>query len=91
MERPRLHISGQLGYAASPEANKYFDQRVKPTIYYANKEQEILSKSLVAENLLVAFRKVLQNKERIEEAREEAKRKALEQKNSDTQSSVANS
>ena len=77
--------------AASPEANKYFDQRVKPTIYYANKEQEILSKSLVAENLLVAFRKVLQNKERIEEAREEAKRKALEQKNSDTQSSVANS
>ena len=65
--------------AASAEADKYFDQRNKPTIYYANKSQEILSKNLVAENLLVAFRQVLHNKETIEAAREEAKRKALEQ------------
>ena len=73
--------------AASPEAAKYFDLRNKPTIYYANKNQEILSKSLVAENLLVAFRQVLQNKEHIEAARAEAKRKALEQQNNNNNSS----
>lgn len=72
--------------AASPESAKYFDRRIKPTIYYANKEHKILSKSLVAENLLVAFRQVLQNKERIEAAREEAKRKAMEQQNNNQNS-----
>lgn len=78
--------------AASPDAAKYFDQRNKPTIYYANKNQEILSKSLLAENLLVAFRKVLQNKEYIEAAREEARKKALEQQDngSSTQSTTGN-
>ena len=71
--------------AASPEAAKFFDRRNKPTIYYANKNHEILSKSLVTENLLVAFRQVLQNKEYIESARAEAKRKALEQQNNNNE------
>lgn len=74
--------------AASPESDRYFDRRNKPTIYYANKNQEILSKSLLAENLLVAFRKVLQNKEQIETAREAAKRKALEQQQKENESPV---
>lgn len=75
--------------AASPEASKYFDRRNRPTIYYANKNHEILSKSLVAENLLTAFRSVLQKKEYTEAARAEARRKALEQQqNTDTNTST---
>lgn len=68
--------------AASPQAVTLFDQRVKPTFYYLNKEHQILSKTLEADNLVDAFRTVLGAQNRIKAERERLRQEALKQKNS---------
>ena len=66
--------------AASTEADSKFDRRVKPTFYYTNKEHEILSKNLQADNLTEAFRVVLNNQQKIKAERERLRREALKNK-----------
>lgn len=48
--------------AASPEAATNLDMRYVPTIYYLNRDNLILSKTLETENLLGAFHVVLSNR-----------------------------
>ena len=65
---------------ASPDANRLFDQRQKPTIYYLNRDKQILSKNLYIDNLIEAFRVVLVNQDRINQERERLKKEALQQR-----------
>jgi len=44
---------------ASPETAKYFDMRVKPAIYYLDKDHKIIGKELVVDNILEAFRTLI--------------------------------
>lgn len=45
---------------ASPETSKYFDMRVKPSIYYLDKDHRIIAKEVSVDNLLNAFRHLIQ-------------------------------
>lgn len=63
--------------AASPEAEKLFDRRVTPTFFYANKDHRLLSKSLDAENLVEAFRSIINNQNQIKAERERLRQEAL--------------
>lgn len=45
---------------ASPETSKYFDMRAKPAIYYLDKDHRILAKELSVDNILNAFRTLIQ-------------------------------
>lgn len=65
--------------ATSPDVNKKFDRRVKPTAYYVNSEGIILSKELPVENLVEAFRTVLQAQNRVKEERKRLREEALKQ------------
>ncbi len=45
---------------ASPETSKYFDMRAKPAIYYLDKDHRILAKDLAVDNIINAFRSLMQ-------------------------------
>lgn len=44
---------------ASPETSKFFDMRVKPAIYYLDKDHRIIAKELVVDNILNAFHSLI--------------------------------
>lgn len=44
---------------ASGETNSYFDTRIKPAIYYLDKDHKIIGKELSVDNILDAFRKLI--------------------------------
>lgn len=44
---------------ASPEATSYFDMRLKPAIYYLDRDHRIIGKELSVDNILNAFRKLI--------------------------------
>ncbi len=45
---------------ASEETSKYFDMRLDPTIYYLDKDHRIIGKHLMVDNILEAFRSMIQ-------------------------------
>lgn len=45
---------------ASPETSEYFDMRLKPAIYYLDNNHKIIAKELSVDNILNAFRKLIQ-------------------------------
>lgn len=64
----------------SPQVNRLFDRRVKPTVYYVNADGVILSKELPVENLVEAFRTVVAARNRVKEERKRLREEALKQK-----------
>ena len=44
---------------ASPETASYFDMRLKPAIYYLDKDHKIIGKELSVDNILNAFGKLI--------------------------------
>lgn len=66
--------------AAAEGTDQLFDRRVKPSFYYLNRDKIILSKTLVADNLIEAFRMVRNSQNRIREERERLKQEALKQR-----------
>lgn len=45
---------------ASPETERYFDMRFKPSIFYLDKDHRIIGKHLKVDNILEAFRSLIQ-------------------------------
>lgn len=70
--------------AAAPSANQLLDQRVKPTFFYLNKENIILSKTLDADNLVEAFRGVRAAQKQIQAERERLKEEAIKKRENQT-------
>lgn len=79
LERTESYPSNWI-IAASPYVYELLDQRVKPTFYYLNKENIILSKTLAAENLVEAFRSVRATQNQIKAERERLREEALKKK-----------
>lgn len=44
---------------ASPEASKYFDMSSKPSIYYLDKDNVVVGKNLIVDNIIEAFRTLM--------------------------------
>lgn len=44
---------------ASPQTGEYFDMRVKPALYYLDKDHRIIAKDLSVDNIISAFHKLI--------------------------------
>lgn len=44
---------------ASPQTEEYFDMRIKPALYYLDKEHRIIAKDLSVDNIITAFQKLI--------------------------------